>query len=145
MIEQSNNYNILILILRLHEAVSIFSRTNKQIFLYFKVHIQTAHSAPKSYNCNECDRTFTNMSHLKIHKKTHTGLKDLACAICQRTFGQKCHLAVHMKNAHKVKVMFTFIMVWCLSSITLVILKSKTSFGIFFSFKCFKFYLSLKT
>lgn len=88
------------------------SFSNKSVSL--QVHMASAHSSPKMYSCELCSRTFTNLSHLNIHKKKHSGVKDLVCSICNRTFGQKCHLAMHLKKAHAVSVSNTHISVFFL-------------------------------
>ena len=50
----------------------------------FSKHIQIQYpSGQKTFQCNECDKTFSKNSNLKIHKMKHTGPKIHKCKHCE--------------------------------------------------------------
>ena len=53
------------------------------------------------YECNQCDSTFTQQTHLISHKKiTHKGVK-YDCNQCGSNFNQKGNLNAHIKFVHE--------------------------------------------
>ncbi|KAK7889186.1 hypothetical protein WMY93_024746 [Mugilogobius chulae] len=53
--------------------------------------------AGKLYCCSLCNRTFTQLSSLTSHNRTHTGEKPYSCSVCNNRFTQQHHLTEHMR------------------------------------------------
>ena len=53
-----------------------------------------------TYNCDQCDQSFTRAGSLQRHEKSvHGGLR-FECTICNKTFTQKSGLDYHKKTVH---------------------------------------------
>ncbi|XP_006872860.1 PREDICTED: zinc finger protein with KRAB and SCAN domains 4 [Chrysochloris asiatica] len=51
-----------------------------------------------SYQCNECDRSFTQNRSLIEHQKIHTGEKPYQCDACGKGFTRTSYLAQHQRS-----------------------------------------------
>ena len=65
-----------------------------------KLHVRSIHEGIK-YDCNVCDKSFTQRPHLKKHKITvHLSSENLPCKICDFKGKTQEHLNKHIKNMH---------------------------------------------
>ncbi|KAM4696151.1 uncharacterized protein WCC33_014891 [Rhinophrynus dorsalis] len=56
----------------------------------------------KHFSCNECEKHFTSLYHLSVHKNTHTSEKQYICGKCGIPFPSRYSLSAH-KRTHKVE------------------------------------------
>ncbi|EDL32649.1 zinc finger protein with KRAB and SCAN domains 4 [Mus musculus] len=54
--------------------------------------------APETYQCSECERSFTRRRSLLEHKKIHTGEKPYQCDACGKGFTRTSYLAQHQRS-----------------------------------------------
>ena len=59
------------------------------------------HTEQKPYECDVCNKRFTNTSSLIVHKRTHTGEKPYECDVCSKQFSSSRSLSRHKVRVHK--------------------------------------------
>ena len=56
------------------------------------------HTEEKPYECDVCEKIFSQSERLKMHKRTHTGEKPYECDICQKKFSDHRNLKAHKRT-----------------------------------------------
>jgi len=64
---------------------------------------ERTHTGIKPFICTFCNKTFSAPSHLKEHERIHTGVKPFACKLCKKTFSQSGNLKAHERIKHAQK------------------------------------------
>lgn len=64
----------------------------------FRSNISRINNGPQRYNCQYCDYSTNNTSHMKYHNVTHTGEQPYQCLICHQKFSLKCNLQRHLQH-----------------------------------------------
>ena len=59
------------------------------------------HTNEKPYECDVCERRFTQSQHLKAHKRIHTNEKPYECDVCDKAFRDSGDLKKHKAYSHE--------------------------------------------
>ncbi|XP_058798727.1 zinc finger protein 665-like isoform X4 [Phymastichus coffea] len=59
-------------------------------------HVLKQHEQRQDAICEECGKTFTRQSRLKIHMRIHLGIKPHDCKLCGKAFSRKTALRQHL-------------------------------------------------
>jgi len=69
-----------------------------------KRHMRNVHEGRKDFECSECGKKFKQLQSLKVHKKcVHLGLREFACDICGKQCSTKSSLKSHVLNNHSAE------------------------------------------
>ena len=67
-------------------------------------HIRTVHEGVKNYECNICQKKFSQKHHLARHVFLHGGVRPFECKVCNKRFITNYSLVMHIKMSHKASV-----------------------------------------
>ncbi len=67
-----------------------FTMCESHLWLFF-------HAGKKLATCDVCNKSFSQLSYLRTHKRIHTGEKVATCTVCNKQFSQYGSLKVHMR------------------------------------------------
>ena len=70
-----------------------------------RTHIKVVHENVRKYVCDICGQSFKVGSHLKYHRRRHTGETPYECPHCGKSFHGPSHIADHVKKVHKTVYM----------------------------------------
>ncbi|CEI39456.1 hypothetical protein FVEN_g8677 [Fusarium venenatum] len=71
---------------------------------HLDIHRRT-HSGEKPYSCDfkGCELTFSQLGNLKTHRRRHTGERPFSCDKCDRQFAQRGNLRAHLQTHQGLK------------------------------------------
>lgn len=64
----------------------------------YKQHMATVHPQAKPFQCNHCQKQFSESKILKRHMKIHSPIKPHVCTVCNMAFAESSNLTKHKKK-----------------------------------------------
>lgn len=61
-------------------------------------HIRVFHRQERLHKCTTCQKTFSQLSSLRLHQSVHIASREFVCDICQNKFKTEVHLKLHKKR-----------------------------------------------
>jgi len=49
------------------------------------------------YNCTECGKSCASVTHLAVHRRSHSGEKPFECSVCHKRFRRSINLVIHSR------------------------------------------------
>ena len=92
------------------EAIhSAFSQQKRDLFRANQMaHAELRRKHPRSFACDQCDRSYTTNQKLKFHKlAVHAGEKQFQCQDCLKTFTTPANLSNHQRKMHNPALFVT--------------------------------------
>lgn len=71
-------------------------------FTNLKNHLKV-HTKERPFQCDICEKKFTQKINLTVHYRSHTGERPYKCKKCDKAFTQKGNLDTHVNKHHKHK------------------------------------------
>ncbi|XP_065062048.1 zinc finger protein 235-like isoform X1 [Rhopilema esculentum] len=66
-------------------------------------HMREHAAGDKVHSCDVCNKQFQNLSNLKQHRLTHTGIKPFQCDLCEKSFSNASSLRIHSLSHSETK------------------------------------------
>merc|ERR1719427_1984675 len=61
-------------------------------------HVAIAHLGQRAFQCQECGKSFTRITSLKVHKLIHTNENPHKCEFCNQGYKEKRNLMKHIEK-----------------------------------------------
>lgn len=61
-------------------------------------HVRVFHKKERLHTCTTCRKTFAQLSTLRLHQSVHVAVREFACDLCNNKFKSEIHLKLHQKR-----------------------------------------------
>lgn len=77
-------------------AKTFSGQTKLAKHLINKHSVRNDQNVSKPFHCDKCEKCYTTLANLSIHKASHMGVKPFKCDVCERSFYKEISLTNHM-------------------------------------------------